>query len=352
MSKIKIVHLVSSLNIGGAERFVIDLSTLQQKQDKDVQIISTGAPNDILVNSCKQANIPVTVLTGSKFAKLLTMFLRMRTSDVVHVHSPAVMRVMSKIIRFLPGNIVYTRHGAAPLAAQHWVNLHKKVMRYIKYITFVSPEGQQAFHRTHGWKDTPSKVIANGVLLSDVVAKPVALPIRFGSVGRMVPLKNQISLLKAAAKLTKEQQQGMRIAFFGSGECESDLKDYVSEHLAEELVTFYGNVSEREHIYQQFDVLVVTSETEGLSMAILETMASRKATIATRVGGNPLLVQDTKTGWLIDYDKEAMLAERLVDIINNPSMLTETGENAYQLVKHDYSLDATLAAYDQIYFSE
>ena len=286
--KLKVAHIVGSLNVGGAERFVIDLCSIQKKLNMKPAIISLGSPDDALVGECRVNNIPVANYGGGSLIKIIRVFFVLLKFDIIHIHSPHALKFLSVALPFFNKKIIYTRHGAAPLTAPHWNRLHLKIEKHINAITFVSKEGFDNFQQQHNWQNTPCLVIDNGVLI-DPVNKNESTLFRIGSVGRMIPLKHQISLLKAVSLLKEEVQNSIELNFFGDGACIAQLKSYQSENLTNVAINFHGMINNRELIYSNIDVLVVTSETEGLSMVIIEAMANRIPVIATNVGGNPKL---------------------------------------------------------------
>ncbi len=310
-----ISHIVSSLNVGGAERFVIDLCRAQQKLGMSPSIISLGTYNDPLVIEAKEQRIPLTVLEGYKASKRVRTLLSVRKQGVIHIHSPHTLKFMLLMLPVLrKKKIVYTRHGAAPFNDRKWILSHKRAAPYISAISFVSKEGSEVFHQNHNWQKTPSFIIDNGVNLDQMNTVPVNMEsgrIRLGSVGRMVELKNQIGLLQAIELINISERKGIEVHFFGDGECAGKLKEFHRTKLPEVKVIFHGMIRDRDKIYNSIDALIVTSETEGLSIAIIEAMAYKRAVIATNVGGNPRLIEDNVNGWLVPYDDSKNLAERI-----------------------------------------
>ena len=348
-----VAHVVASLKVGGAERFVIDLCRSQAKQGMLPTIVSLGATDDLLVTEAAVQNIPVTVITGNRSTKQLRIFLALKQCQILHIHSPHALKFMSFILPLLrKRKIVYTRHGAAPLKANHWIRVHRHAIRFINAIAFVSQEGADAFHSTHDWRNIPSRVIDNGVSIDQMRPAPLnseAGVLRLGSVGRMVALKNQIGLLQAVALLDKQTRSGIEIHFFGDGDCLSELKQYHSSNLEDIKVKFHGMIKDRDKIYNTFDVLVVTSETEGLSLAIIEAMVYQRAIIATEVGGNPRLVENDKTGWLIPYNDPVALSGYIQRLLENPQLLAELGKASRTKVLAEFSIDAAATKYEELY---
>lgn len=348
--KIKVAHIVSSLKVGGAERFVIDLCSVQKQLIMKPAIISLGSPDDPLINECKANNIPVASYVGGSLIKLFRVFLVLLKFDVIHIHSPHALKFLSYILPLLNKKIIYTRHGAAAFKKPAWILLHKKSKRFIDIVTFVSKEGLEVFQQSHDWKDIPSYVIDNGVLIKPLRSSiKESKKLHIGSVGRMVPLKNQLNLLESVALLPDEIQRDMEVHFFGDGECLSQLKQFHQNNITNVVVNFHGMVNDREFIYSNIDLLVVTSETEGLSMVIIEAMANRIPVIATDVGGNPKLVINGQTGWLFNYNDDEKLSEYIQRIIDDRQLIMEYGDNAFEYVSANFSIDSAAKKYSQLY---
>jgi glycosyltransferase involved in cell wall biosynthesis len=348
--KLKVVHVVASLKVGGAERFVIDLCHTQQSEGKEVGIVSLGQPGEPLESECEAQNITFYSRRCSSILKLLQVYFLLKKADVIHIHSPHSLKFLQLLLPLLKRAIIYTRHGAAPLAAEHWKKLHIKAQPYIKAATFVSQEGKDNFQGTHQWHKTPCHVIDNGVLINPIkTTGKLSEKLRIGSVGRMIPLKNQLGLLKALALLPEAVQNNIEVHFFGDGDCLEPLKTFDRESLSGSKVNFHGMVNDRELIYSSFDLLVVTSETEGLSMVIIEAMANQIPVIATDVGGNPKLVIPDNTGWLFDYNDDEKLAEIIARIAVDKSVLVELGQEAFHYISTNFSIQTSANKYSKLY---
>ena len=350
--KIKVAHVIGSLNIGGAERFIIDLSIAQKKQNIKPAVISLGHPTDDLVGTCHINNIPIASYSSYSYVKLCRVFVVLLKFDVIHIHSPHALKYLRLFLPVLKKKVIYTRHGASPYSTDYWLKFHKKIKKFVSAITFVSQEGKDNFHQAHGWGNVTSAVVDNGVLIEPVKKVPADNDVlRIGSVGRVIPLKNQIGLLKAVHRLAPAAQLNVEIHFFGDGRSLADLKAFYNEKTPDLAVTFHGMVNDRERIYSSLDLLVVTSETEGLSMVIIEAMANSIPVIATNVGGNPRLVKHDKTGWLFGYDDDKTLSEQILNLIDNRSLVAEIGANALTYITDNFSIESSAKKYAELYES-
>lgn len=350
-NSLRVLHIVSSLQIGGAERFVLDLCYQQKLANVDASIMSFGQVCDPLVETCTVQNIDVYTINGNRFIKWINIYKIAKNFDVIHFHSPYPMKLISILLPLLKRQrIIYTRHGANPLPGATWRKLHRYIEPYVNEITFVSQEGSKVFSDNHGWSGKDKHVIDNGVDLDSVeLSRKPTEKLRIGSVGRMVGLKNQISLLQAVKLLTKEEQLAIEVNFFGDGECLAQLQEFSDNNFNAESIKFHGMVSNRNIIYPNFDVLVVTSETEGLSLAIIEAMAYQCAVIATNVGGNPKLVDDNKNGRLFEYNDVNNLSHFLSELISNRDIITQFGQAGRNKIESLFSLEHCAQKYLSLY---
>jgi glycosyltransferase involved in cell wall biosynthesis len=353
-----VLHILSSLNIGGAERFVIDLAIEQRQSLKlNSAILSFGEQDDVLVAECIKNNIPVHFVEGSRTEKIQTFKRVINEFDILHFHSPfTLFFTCYSPILCRQKTVIYTRHGAEPFNQFKWRVMHKITKFIVDQITFVSKEGQTVFGKVNNWQNKPQSVVDNGILIpKENHQKPQNEQhpkIKLGSVARMVPLKNQICLLRAVTLMPEALANQFEIHFFGDGPCEELLKSTAAESSLSENVHFHGMLVDRENIYKHIDVMVVTSEMEGLSIAILEAMARHIPVLATHVGGNPKLVQSKVTGQLFNYDDDKELSRLLTEIAETPQLIEKWGNEAYQLVVQNYSLETVAQKYMKLYLAD
>lgn len=356
MSKFDILHLVSSLQIGGAERFVVDLAKEQKLNGLSIRILSFSSNKDPLVDVAIKHGIDVLFIQKKWWSKNRELLSILSSASVVHCHAMSILRSMLLVMPFLKKRrLVYTRHGEMDIV--HWkVKLVYFLSKpFVDVIVFVSSTGLDKFVKQTNWIDKSTYVVDNGIDTQSirknnlVPSEAKAKCIRFGCVGRLVPLKAQHHLIEAIGTLPKEQQKKCQIQIIGDGESRQFLERQAKHKLECSSYFFYGTLLDREDIFKDIDVLVVNSETEGLSIAILEAMAYEKPVIATNVGGNPKLVIPTKTGWLYDYSDIKSLTAIIESILIGSDDLPQFGKNARTHVESNFSLKSTAKTYEQLY---
>ena len=102
-------------------------------------------------------------------------------------------------------------------------------------------------------------------------------------------------------------------------------------------------------ILSLLDVFVLPSHSEGLSMALLEAMAAGKPAVATRVGGNPEVVVEGETGFLVDPESPESIAERVVRLLRDKAQAARMGERARRRVHENFSFSTTVEQYQRCY---
>lgn len=356
--KLNILHIVCSLQLGGAERFAIDLCKIQNEHHHSSAIFSLGDDNDTLVSEAKNLSLCVHHFNiRNRIQKYVYFmnFVRKNNIDILHLHSPNLIKFFLPIFCFLPKEIklIYTRHGAGSYSTLTWRLIHQLAKRFFHIVTFVSDDAKQIFLKHHAWNNYPVKVIKNGIIVPDQIeqSKQEHPTLRIASIGRMDPIKGQIYLLQAFADMTESNRKHFELHFYGHGLEYNRLKQYVDEHLRSMTVIFHGIVKDREKIYSAVDLQVVCSQNEGLSLAIMEGMARSIPAIATNVGGNPELVKNKVTGLLYTFSDTDTLAKLLIEVNQNREFLRILSANARLFIAKDYSLESTFKQYNNLYYN-
>lgn len=347
----KVCHVLSSLKIGGAERFVIDLCIEQNTYGYDTEILSFGEHSDPLVEVARDNNIKVTHITKKWWTNNLLTMRFLKKFTVLHIHSPVSLKAIFLISPFLSKQtIIFTRHGEGHYNTPIWILVHKLIEPFIYAVTFVSTNGKKVFISDHNWPQKKHQVIENGVPLSSNTLPPSKNDkLRLGSVGRVVDLKKQSHLLQAWDELPINIKSIIEVHIIGDGEAYNDLKQQASLFKFNQNIIFHGYKSDRNEIQSLFDLLVVTSESEGLSIAILEAMADGKPVIGSNVGGNSRLIIEETTGALYPFGDIQKLKKAILRYFNDDTLLRTHGENALKHVIQNFSINAAMKKYEKLY---
>ncbi len=206
--------------------------------------------------------------------------------------------------------------------------LLRKVWREARAVIAIS-----AAHRalaTAFMSDIPIRIIHNGVDLHAFAADRSGRrdgPVRILCSGRLIERKGQHHLLEAFSRLRQGGQSDVHLVFAGTGDREAKLHEQCRQAGLTDHVTFLGFV-ERERmpsVYAAADLFVLPSQSEGMSMALLEAMASGLPVIVTDTGGSEELVDDGVNGRIVRWADVDGLHAALRECLSVPATLRAMG---------------------------
>jgi sugar transferase (PEP-CTERM/EpsH1 system associated) len=173
-----------------------------------------------------------------------------------------------------------------------------------------------------------------------------------GTVGRMQTVKDQLTLVRAFLQVLKtvpDARKYLRLVLVGDGPLRATAEKLLAEEGALQLAWLAGARHDIPGLLRGLDVFVLPSLAEGISNTILEAMATGLPVVATRVGGNPELVEDGVTGTLVPAADPAAMAAAIADYLLDAGKRQRHGMAAREMVERKYSMDAMVAAYMGVY---
>jgi len=154
-------------------------------------------------------------------------------------------------------------------------------------------------------------------------------------------VKNQPMLFRTAQKVIGKFPTA-HFVLAGEGELRDGLENLAKELKVEKNVHFIGRCTKIPELLFVSYACVLTSFNEGFSNSILEYMSAAKPVVATNVGGASEAVIENKTGFLVESDDDAKMAERLIFLLESEEKSAEFGSLARQIVEEKFSLKSQL----------
>jgi glycosyltransferase involved in cell wall biosynthesis len=148
-----------------------------------------------------------------------------------------------------------------------------------------------------------------------------------GFIGRFAPEKNIITLLRAFSNVLHNLHDAKSV-LVGTGPLESELKSYVNKMNIADNVIFLGARDDVNKILSSLDIFILPSYTEGMSVALLEAMATGCAIICSRIPTNSEIISDRKEGILVDPYDPTQIQKVIIELFENNSLRMELGSNA------------------------
>lgn len=169
-----------------------------------------------------------------------------------------------------------------------------------------------------------------------------------GAVGSLYQVKGHQYLLAAMPAVLIQHPEAV-LLLVGRGALEDSLKNQARQLSVDKQVRFLGMREDIPKLLAIMDVFVMPSLSEGLSLALLESMAAGKPAVATRVGGNAELVADGETGLLVESKDPEALATALCTLLGNGAMRKEFGQKAAIRVRESFGARRMADNYQRLY---
>lgn len=342
----KVLHLIDSGGLYGAERMLLDLARQQGKAGVEASILSsTNDPLSTkpLVREARARGLNVIEwhmadgLNLSQARKIVEHAVD-HGVDILHSHGykfNILLGLLPRCIRRLPR--ICTVHGylAAPLGSKAWwyQQLDRRLLARADATVFVSRAmlSQPAFRHL---SVRHPQVIYNGLDFDQLqqstasgssvdvrqqyfadVADPARIRL-FGAIGRLSAEKGYDNLLRVFAELLSSVPQA-RLLIAGEGPERHRLEALIAELGIGKQVSMPGFIDPVSPLFRQLDVLVMNSFTEGMPMTLLEAVAAGVPIVATRVGGIPEVLDGYQRSTLVAPGNNPQLQQALLEALSS-----------------------------------
>jgi glycosyltransferase involved in cell wall biosynthesis len=351
--------VVDSLEVGGAERHVVDLATALHRKGYRVEVACSVAGE--LSEPLEAAGVPVWPLMGRlvkrrasvAYARGIGGLLRGRPFDLVHAHvfASAVAASIATLGKNVP--LVISEHTEA--SWQTWLTrrvsrwAHRRATRTIA----VSTPIERLLIERDGVPPDRVTFIPNAVgPASDETPDPLPdgwqdAPLVW-VVARLQPEKGVADFLRAAARVSGISPNA-RFLVVGDGPLRKELLD-LAEHLGiSERVRFLGYRRDSRELMELMDVLVVPSLTEGSPLIVLEAMAAGVPVVASAVGGIPDQVRHDEEGILVPPGDPDALGEALGALLRDSHCARRLGEAGRRRTENEFSHETMVRRIEGVY---
>jgi glycosyltransferase involved in cell wall biosynthesis len=354
----KIVHAVISLDVGGMERLVLGLIREGRKAGHEAAVVCTQQSGE-LAKAAVEAGAEVHSLgkppgRRGEFIHLGRELLERLAPDVVHTHQISAAWCFGPGAASLGIPVVHTEHGNHFSRQDGWLAGMKRVLLYrlaarrIDRFCCVSAEIAGAVTRRRIAPASKVVVVPNGVDLEAFEGLPPQAEARnefgipadafvLGTVGRLVEVKRQDFLLRAAAEL-RRRFADLWVLLVGDGPERANLEALAGELGIGDRCVFAGFQERPEIGLRAMDVFALTSRSEGFPVSLLEAWAAGVPVVAPKVGGIPDVVSHDDNGLLFKPNDFAGFCGAVGRLIDEPRSVAAMVEAARAEVNAKYSL--------------
>lgn len=363
-----IMHVVLSMHVGGAERLVYDMVKYPAFTERPPIVCCLDAVGD-LGEKLRQEGYRI-YCKGRRpgldleMVRWLRQIIIREQVDVVHAHqySPLFYAVPAALLAGRK-KVIYTEHGRFHPEYKSWKRtlFNPLLAMGVDHLVSISEATARAMAAYDNFPLHRITIIHNGIDHAtmqpkiDLQAKRKELGLSptcriIGTAARLNSIKN-IAMMLRGLRLVLERVPNTYLVIAGQGEQEQNLKNLACKLEIADHVKFIGLRFDLPEIYQLFDVFLLTSFSEGISVTLLESMSWGIPAVVTEVGGNREVLVEGETGFLVAVDDDQLFVQRVCELLQNSTLAANQGEAAQRRLDKEFSLQGMMEKYLHLYSS-
>lgn len=382
----KVLILITKSNWGGAQRYVYDLATNLPKSEYQVEVMAGG--NGPMIQRLKEAgieadgNLPVgrdiNIFEDIKVFFKIISILHQKRPDILHVNSSKI-GVIGTLAGRLVGikKIIFTSHGWAFNEDRSIVS--RMIFSFFHWITVVLSHktitvSEKLKNQMINWPFIGDKieVVHNGIknqpIFSKIHARDELVKINpifaeqikkynpkelivLGSIGELHKTKGYEYAIQGVTEFINKLNKKVIYAIIGNGQEEKNLQKLIVEKKMENHIILCDYVPEALQYMRAFDIFIISSISEGLPYVMLEAGLATLPVISTAVGGIPEIVDDMKSGILIQSKKAREISHSIDFFLSHKKVQKQYATTLHQKVVNEFSIEKMILETLQVYNS-
>lgn len=350
---------------GGDNQMYTIFKLLQDKPDVPQFILCPE--NSVLSQKCKNDGIPCYTYDRTKFklvhvTQKIIEICKKEKIDLIHVHDSSALNAALLSLLFLPKSvqILLSRKRNNPIK-EKFLNKFKYSHSRIVKIVSVSKAVEAIFKNI-----VPDKnrlvTIYDAVDVNEfasrknqnLIHKEFGLDSDVKIVGNIAGLTDQkdiYTFIDTALKILEDKPTNLKVKFFviGDGDLKAELTEYIKSKKATDSIYFTGFRNNVADLLPEFDVLLMTSISEGLPLTIYEAFASKVPVVSTKAGGIAEVVIENETGFVTELKDVSALSKKVIRLLSDPNLSEKISLNAFEVVKKNHDLSVMKENYYEFY---
>ena len=368
-----ILHLITSINKGGAENHLFYLTKEQVKKNKISIIYFKGDSywkknyQKLGIETINLSKLGSGPLNYIKKINLIKNFILKKSVHIVHAHLPHMEFLMFFVLLFKNYKIKYfiTKHvdndflGASKYKSKSIVAsivdyfLTKKAKSIICISKAVINYYLSKFPKH---KKKKYKLVYYGINESCLnyfkdKKEKLIIPqkkIIFGSIGRLVKQKNYKHIVLSFKYFLKSYKSDAFLVIAGSGPEEKNLKNYAKDLGIQDKVIWLGFINDIGNLLKKFDVFCMNSNFEGLGLVMLEAMHYGKPIIAPRVSAIPEVINSNFNGYVVKPNDVKAYSDAMIKMTNK-NLIRKLSKNSKIVLKKKFDYMQMIEKTEKIY---
>lgn len=353
MKPIKVLEVIRQGQIGGGESHVLDL--IRGFSPNEVTPIAMAFTPGQMIDTLRAEGIRCYVIETDKafdfkIRKRIRKVIEEEQIDLIHAHGSRAASNVFRLAHSMRLPLVYTVHGwsfhpgqSKPIYLLR-AGSEKLICHYSNKIICVSESNYISGKKAFGLKQ--ATIIENGINLNrfnpDKTFKDIRKELHIGKdefiigfIARLTPQKAPIDFIKSVAIAHRENPK-IKGLLVGDGEMKEEIYEYIRNKQLEKCFYLSGFRTDVPDLLNAIDVYCLPSLWEGLSIALLEAMAMKKALVVTPTDGTKEIIKANQNGIIVDFNKPASLAKAYLHYCHHPELMTLYGDNAQKIIRNRF----------------
>ncbi|WP_297406152.1 glycosyltransferase [uncultured Cetobacterium sp.] len=349
----KILHIITSLELGGAEKLLLDLIPSQKKQGVEVELLVLDTKNQVFLEDFKKRGIKVNITKINNKKSFKNIFeivklIKKEKFDVVHAHL-IHSQIWTSLAKRMVKNVEFitTEHSTSNNRRKKSIYKILDKMIYSSYdkVVAISEGTAESLVKWIGISMKKLEIIENGVSLRAFMGRSKE---RKGDklimVSRFHESKDHLTVLRALKKLSKNYT----LTFVGEGETQDKVLNEAKMLKLEERVSFLGYSNSISSLLKRHDIAIQSSNYEGFGISALEAMASGTPLIGSDVKGLAEVIKGG--GLLFQLGNENDLVDKILLLEDKAYYLQKSKDGIKNSLQ--YSIENTAKKYIALYKGE
>lgn len=359
----KILHIINSLNTGGAEKLVIDTLPLFNKKGVQVDLALLKGGDTPFYHKLRKnisENVKIYEFTEGSVYNPLHIFRIIpffKRYDVIHAHLFPIQYflVLAKILSFSKTKLIFTEHSTRNRRLQNpkFRKIERFIYNHYSKIICITEEVKNELRRCLNIPENKLKVIQNGIDISKIKKQNPYKREEFGfshldklliMVAGFRREKDQDTLVKCMGILP----ENYKLILVGDGERRNIIEKIIKEEKLQERVLLLGIRNDVISLIKMCDIAVLSSHWEGLPVSILEKMASGLPIIGSDVKGINQIIEERKQ--LFEKGNVEELKNRILSLEDKNLYYSMSQKGIEKSEEYDINkmVDDTIDLYKQI----
>lgn len=365
MQKIRVLHIIKSLGRGGAEMLLPQTLKIHNQERFEFHYLYFLPWKDQMVGEIRSFGGKVTCFSASNNIQLLQQsknvihYCRDNKIDVIHCHLPW-SGFLGRLIHKKSGiPLLYTEHNIQERYHVATKVLNKLSFNFQNIAIGVSKDVTRSIRENINPK-IPVKTILNGVNTEffrrdlnkgKFIREKFNIPHDAIVIGNIAVFREQKALpvwLKAFKKVISEFPNVYGI-LVGAGPLEGEIKSLISELEISSNLILPGLQTDTVSYFSAMDIFMMSSDFEGLPIALLEAMSMECAVVSTKAGGVTEVIREEKDGLLCETGESNCLAKQVSYLTENDEIRREFQKSARERVQSAFSLKTMVNELEECY---